>query len=205
MKLIRRFFSSVPKYLLWIVLSTLFWLWIFTIITDTSAEKKIVLYADAAAVADPGLSVELEKSMPEGIKMIRARSFSYLMFNEAASVDADIYIIREDDIEENIENFAPMDAAWAVGKSGVYYENGTAFGIRVYDAETGSGAAQDFIAYSVYDVPALRERTGIPPVNGDVEALPPCDYYLFFGANSLHCGKLDMAAYDIADAFLALP
>lgn len=217
MKIIRAFFSSAPKYMLWIVLSTLFWLWIFTLITDTSQDKKVTLFADVPALADPDLSVVLEESMPEGIKMVRARSFSYLMFNDSPIGVADIFIVRQSDIEEFRESFALLDPEWAKGRDGLYPIDGEPCGLLVYDAETDTGYAQDYITYAVPAQAATgsgassadKARTlggsadEDPSLAGEAPKAPE-DCYLFFGANSLHCGRIDDAAYRIADAFLAL-
>ena len=183
MKRVRRIFSSLPKYLLWAVLSTIFWMWIFTLITDTSAEKKVVLFADVPALADPDLSVKLEEDLPEGIKMVKARSFNYMMFGEAELLAGDIYVVRGSDIPSYYESFRPLPEHYAAGETCAY--EGTVYGLRVYDAASGSGAALSYVTYTGGE-------------KGED------DYYLCFGAASLHCGEKDEAAFAIADAFLAL-
>ncbi len=186
MRHLKAFFSSVPKYLLWAVLSTLFWLWIFTILNDAPAEKKVTLYADVPVLADPGLSVCLEQDLPEGIRMVRAHSFSYVMFGDAALTGADIFIVKGSDAERYRESFAPLPEAFAKRYPDALSVNGSPSGIRVFDAETGTGAACSYITYAEPGTAAE-------------------DYYLFFGAESLHCGRQDTAAYRIAELFLQLP
>ena len=185
MRRIRKILSSLPKYLLWAVLSTLFWMWIFTLITDTSAEKKVVLYADVSALADPELAVRLEEAMPEGIRMIKAHNFSYSMFSGSELMAADIYIVAGSSIPDYYESFLPLpDRYMSPGEETFSFQN-TVYGLRVYDAASGKGAASSYITYP----------------GGDHRAE---DYYLCFGVNSLHCGELDEAAFAIADVLLSL-
>ena len=184
MQYIRRFFSSIPKYLLWAVLSTLFWMWIFTLITNTTADKKVVLYADVPALEDPALAVKLEESMPEGIKMVKAHAFSYLMFIDAEIAGGDLYIVRGSDIPSYSENLAPLPASYAARGETAAHE-GVIYGLRIYDAASKTGAASSYITYT----------------GGDREAE---DYYLCFGISSVHCGELDEAAFVIADTLLSL-
>ena len=66
------------RYLLWLVVSFFFWAWIFTLITDAPAQKKLVLYADCPAMEREALDAVLEKAMPEGIRFVEARIFSAL-------------------------------------------------------------------------------------------------------------------------------
>ena len=185
MKIIRKFFSSLPKYLLWAVLSTLFWMWIFTLLTDTSAEKKVVIYADVPALADPDLAVKLEEDLPEGIKMIKVRSFSYMMFGEAELLAGDIYIVRGFDIPSYYESFQPLPARYRQEGENFAWQD-TVYGLRIYDEASGKGAALSYITYT-----------------GDSRG--DDDFYLCFGVNSVHCGEKDEAAFAIADALLTLP
>lgn len=184
MRRVRRILSSIPKYLLWAVLSTLIWMWIFTLITDASAEKKVVLYADVPELADPGLAVKLEESLPEGIKMVKAHSFSYSMFSGEELMASDLYIVRGSDIPSYYESFLPLPEAYAAGGETYAYQ-GVTYGLRVYDAASGKGAASSYITYT-----------------GGERAAE--DYYLCFGVTSLHCGKQDEAAFSIADTLLSL-
>lgn len=176
------FFGRLPKYLLWLVVSTLLWLWIFSFLTDAPAAKKVTLYANVPAMEDPALSIALEESMPEGIQMIRAHSFDYFMFGDPKTAGGDIYILPESALEQYREILAPLD--------GSQWQNaclvGTAYGVKVYDAESGSGAAMQYIRYTA-------------------EGFPGEDYYLCFGKDSLHAGAQDTAAYAAAEAFLELP
>ena len=55
----------------------------------------------------------------------------------------------------------------------------------MYDAATGKGAADGYISYWV---PGAESE----------------DYYLFYGANSVHTGKQDTAAYQVAERFMKI-
>ena len=184
MRRVRRLLSSIPKYLLWAVLSTLFWMWIFTLITNTSADKKVVLYADVPAVADPELAIELEKSMPEGIKMVKAHAFSYLAFIDAEIAGGDIYIVRGSDISSYAEDLLPLPEIYAA-KGETAGHQGVTYGLKIYDAASDTGAASSYITYT-----GGERKTE--------------DFYLCFGISSIHCGELDEAAFVIADALLSL-
>ena len=180
----RRFFSQLPLYLIWLVAAVMFWGWIFTLLTDTKPAKKVSLFADVDAMEETLLSAKLEESLPEGLRMVRARPFSYVMFDESQLLDADLYLVPEDEIEEFFESFAP--AGFVPEGAEVYEKDGQVYGIRVYDAGSGKGAALSYLTYQK---------------EGDASQ----DYYLFFGVNSLHTGEPDSAACEIAEAFYALP
>ena len=177
------FFGRLPKYLLWLVASTILWLWIFTFLTDAPAAKKVTLYADVPGLAEPGLSVALEESMPAGITMIRAHAFDYFMFGDPRTGGGDLYVLPVSAFAEYRGILSPINPPEGTD---CFYDGDTAYGVKVYDAASCEGAALDYIRY-----------TG--------EELPAEDYYLFFGKDSLHTGAQDMAAYAVAESFLHLP
>ncbi len=130
MRVLKNIASQFYLYLLWLLVSVLVWGWVFTRITDTAPEKKVTVFVNAYAVEARALSVELEKSMPEGIKMIRVRPFSYAMFEESSILGADIFIIKGSEIES-------------------YRDSLAGDGIKIYDARTGHGAARQYIRYTI--------------------------------------------------------
>ncbi|MBR1757785.1 MAG: hypothetical protein IJ744_03545 [Lachnospiraceae bacterium] len=181
--MIRRFFSQIYLYLLWLIVAVMFWGWIFSLKTDTSAEKKVMVFADVDAMDEVGLSAKLEEEMPEGIRMVQAHPFSYVIFNENLLVNADVFIVPENEIEELLDTFAPMERE----EGETYYEvDGVAYGKKIYDAATKEGPAKTFITYTT-------------------DKDDSQDYYLFYGIYSLHTGSLDEAAYEIANHLLCLP
>ena len=76
MRIIKNIFSKFYLYVLWTMLSLLFVGWIFTLITDTTPKNKVTLYADVSKIEDIELRLELEKSKPEDIKMVKVHPFS---------------------------------------------------------------------------------------------------------------------------------
>lgn len=183
MKRVRTFFGGLPKYLLWLLLSSMFWMWIFTFVKDAPKSRKIVLYASVPAIEEKALSIRLEEQLPAGIRMIRARSFDYVMFDADRINDGDLYIIPASAVEDYLSAYLPIEAD---GEHEYYRHDGQAYGIKIYDAQTGRGAAAAYIRYTE---PGKAAE----------------DYYLFFGKNSLHAGERDLAAYEVARVLLQLP
>lgn len=177
MKAIKRFFAALPAYVLWLLFSALFWAWIFGFVTDTRPEKKLTLFVDCAVCRDTELAVELEKQLPEGIKMVKVHPFSYAVFGERELLGADLYIVPASRAGDYADSFLPLNRALSAKADGLWSRDGTAYGLRLYDAAAGEGAATDYIGYT-----AEGEE----------------DYYLFFGVRSLHCAALSGAGDDSA-------
>ena len=190
MKILRNIFSQLHVYVLWLLLSTMFWGWIFaSFVNDTSPEKKVTIYVDAPAVADTALDAALEPYLPKGLRMVRSHPFSYAVFDTAALMGADIYIVPASRAEEYRGSFLPLGDAFPSVPGERWEWDGRAFGLQVYDAGTGQGAGQTYITYALPDQAAE-------------------DYYLFIGEGSLHAagltGRGDNAALEICEAFLQL-
>lgn len=187
MRRFKRFTGLIPLLILWLMGSVLLWGWIFTRLTDTVPQRKIVLFVDGEVPRSVELAAVLEESKPEGIKMIQVHPFSYAMLNGDALRSADLYLVRASDAEQYREWFAPLPPAMISGKN--LPEDGRS-GLKAYDAVTGKGAASEYIAY----MPAGAE---------------PEDYYLFFGASSLHVpgmeNAVDDAALSVARTLLSMP
>lgn len=182
MSVVKKIFARVPAYVIWLMLSVALWGWIFGRITDTAAENKIVLFVDAYDVQDTALAVRLEEEKPEGIRMVQVHPFSYVLFQSETLLSADLYIIKESDAADYLDSFLPLTEAAPDGWS----LDGTPYGLLAYDAQTGQGAAADLITYTL-------------------EGMPEENYYLFFGANSLHTGQVDDAAFRVAERLLSGP
>ena len=188
MRVLKNILSQLHVYVLWLLLSTVFWGWIFTsFVADTSPEKKITIYIDAPRVADTALDIALEEHLPRGIRMVRAHPFSYAVFDTDALLDADIFIVPASRAAEYIDSFAPLSGPFLEAAEARWERDGTVYGLRVYDAETGASAAGDYITYAA------------PGQEGE-------DFYLFIGSRSLHAasfnGSGDDAALETARAFL---
>ncbi|MBQ2062113.1 MAG: hypothetical protein II458_05485 [Oscillospiraceae bacterium] len=183
MRVIKNILSQLHIYVIWLILATLLWSWIFLFVTDTVRTKKVMVFIDAAC-QDVELRMELEKDMPKGLRMIQVRPFSYFLFDDENLLRADIYIVPASKVEAYRDSFTPLNGGELPG-----YTVSSEGGIRIYDAAAGSGAAKEFITYTV------------PGEEGE-------DYYLFFGAQSVHSAFAnetgDDAALAVAEALLHL-
>ena len=157
MRVLRAIWSKLHVYVLWLLISAIFWGWIFTLVADAPAAKKVTLLIYAPECRETELDLELEKSIPAGIRQIRAHLFSYALFEEEDELSsADLYVLPARDASEMPAAFRPLPEELAE-REGVFLADGTAYGLPV------GGAAASFVGY--------------PP--GE-------DYYLFFGAKSGH-------------------
>lgn len=136
MKMLKNIVSRFHIFLLWLLASVMFWSWIFTIVTDTSPDKKVTVYCHVPAVQDTALAVALEEHMPDGLEMIKVHSFDYVMFDEESISQGDVFIIPASEIELFAGDLAPV---------------GEERGVMVYEASTGAGTAMDYIQYADED------------------------------------------------------
>ena len=165
-RFLRNVLSQLHSFAAWAIVAAIFTGWIFTNVTDTKAAKKVEIFVNAYEMENMELRLELEENLPEGIRMIKVHRFTEALFGDRTFLNADIYIVRASDVEELRDAFSGE-------------------GIKVYDAETGSGAADGYISYWV---PGAESE----------------DYYLFYGINSLHTGKQDTAAFYVAERFMEI-
>ncbi len=165
-RFLRNVFSQLHSFAAWAIVAAIFTGWIFTNVTDTKAAKKVEIFVNAYEMENMELRLELEENLPEGIRMIKVHRFTEALFGDRTFLNADIYIVRASDVEELRDAFSSE-------------------GIKVYDAETGRGAADGYISYWV---PGAESE----------------DYYLFYGINSLHTGKQDTAAFYVAERFMEI-
>lgn len=184
MTVLKNFFSQWYKYLLWLLLSVIFWGWIFTLLTDAPAEKKLVLCVDARELQDQALAELLGESMPEGIRQVDVHSFDYYIFDTEELRTADLYVVGEHRAEKYIESFRPLgETGLVTGERRLWTHDGTAYGVLIFDAASGEGAAKDYIAYAQ---PGEEQE----------------NYYLFFGAESAH--REDGKATELAEHLLSV-
>lgn len=173
------------RYVLWTLISAVFWSWIFTLLFSAPVKKKVVLYADLPSIDDRGLSIALEEDLPEGIRRVPTNCFEDLMFDQNAVLHGDLYLIPESHAETYLDSFAPIDPANFPDAS-FYESDGEAYGILVYDESTGLKIAGKYVYY-----------------------LPGERCWLFFNRDSVHLGTGDRAADDaaitVAQHFLNLP
>lgn len=183
MRVLRRIFSRFYVYVLWFFFAFLFCGLVFSRLGDTGAAHKITLYADVPAMRDTELASELEREMPEGIRMVKVHPFSYAMFDTDDLLGADLYIISESHVEEYADSFRIIEGVTFDSEGGCF-RDGKLWGALVWNAEKGEGIATDYIDY------------------------PDEDCWLFFNKDSQHIlsmsGEGDDAAVLIARRLLDL-
>ena len=136
MRVVKNIFSQLHTFVLWLLVSALFWGWIFTFVTDTSPEKKVTVYCRVPAVEDTAMAAALERDMPEGLRMVKVHSFDYVMFGTDAFDRGDVFIIPASEDPDFVKDLLPLEG-----------EQGT----EIYDAGTGEGAATAYIQYGDED------------------------------------------------------
>lgn len=185
MKTVKTILSNLPLFIIWALASVMIWAWIFTITTDADPSRKLVVFVEADSADVKALDLELEKELPDGIKMIRVHTFDYAMFDDGSIQSADIYIVRTSDMEQYAADLAPLPDGFDGEK---YTIDGKAYGVKAYDAKTGRGIADGFIRYDTGS--GARE-----------------DRWLCFGAKSLHLASnenaVDGSAADLARRLLS--
>lgn len=173
MKILRAIWSKLHVYVMWLLASAIFWGWIFSLVSEVPAAERVTLFVYAAECRETELDLELEKSRPEGIRQVRAHLFSYAVFGEDELLHADLYVLPAAEAAKMPDAFRPLPESLAQ-REGVLALGGTACGLPV------GQAAASFVSYP-----------------------PDADYYLFFGAESVHAS--DGKAIGVAEAFLLLP
>lgn len=136
MKMLKRILSQWHSFVLWLLVSALFWSWVFTLVTDTSPENKVTVYCKVPEIRDTELAATLEERMPEGLRMIQVHSFDYVMFGVDAFYQGDVFIVPVSEVETYADVLAPVDGER---------------GWKAYDAATGSGIATAYIRYGDED------------------------------------------------------
>ena len=102
MKFLRNIFSQLHTFVLWLLISVLLWAWVFSFLTDTSREKKVMLFAHVGELHDRDLTLRLEAHKPEGIKMIKVHDFEYQMIDTSKTF-GDLYIVPQSELEQMLE------------------------------------------------------------------------------------------------------
>ena len=184
-----RFFSLLPGLMLWAMFSLLLWCWIFSLITDAVPARKVVLYVDGAVSSPVELAVRLEEDLPDGIRMVQVRPFSYAMMDGESIRRADLFILPEGDLETYRDWFAPLPDAFGRTAEDLTAPDGVPLGVPVYDGESRLSVADTFILYTASGAPGQR-------------------WYLCFGNQSLHTpgnpDAVDSAAVSVAESLLRL-
>lgn len=184
MKKRKGFSDLAPLMLLWLMLSVLIWGWIFTFLTDTAPENKIVLFADAVTPGAEDMALALEEHLAEGIQMVKVYPFTRAMMNGDELEGADLFIVGASKVEVYRELFRPLPEEMLEAGDILKIE-GQPLGVKIFDQASGKGGAGRYITY-------LNEY-------GEPE-----DFYLFFGAKSLHVAGNEQAVDHQAVKFAQL-
>lgn len=188
MKTVKRVLSLTPLLLLWLVLCVLVWGFVFTRITDTAPENKIVIWINAQVPRATDLAVKLEEGLSGRIGMVQVRPFGYNLMGESAMKDGDLYIVRASDVDTYLDWFAPLPGD--LRDESTLSRDGVALGVTAYSAQDRFGIAEEYIEY---EAPAENAQ----------------NYYLIFGKNSLHNPDAENAAdgmaVDAAKLLLIIP
>ena len=102
-------FRQMHMYIIWILLSAVIVSFLFNLATDTTQAKKVTIYVDAPSVSSALVETRLNEDLPEGIKMTKVHTFSYHTFGMGALGADDIYLVKEENIEQYKDGFAPLE------------------------------------------------------------------------------------------------
>ena len=100
MRVLKNIWSQLHRFVFWAILSTIFWAWIFNVITDAPPAKKVTLYVMTDSCEDRALEEALEPARPEGIRLVRVHPFSYVLFDTQDALNADLYVIPGSQADE---------------------------------------------------------------------------------------------------------
>ena len=182
--MIKRILRNWHRYVFWAVISGIFVAWLFSLVTDKPAEKKVVLFADLPVIDAGPLEIALEEGKPEGIAYVQAALFDYAMIDQTEVLNGDLYLVPEPHMELFRASFAPIDRDAFPGAA-FYEADGNAYGILVSDPAVQLCIGGEYITY--YE---------------DVRC------FLCFNGESVHLGawndSADDAAIAVAQRFLTL-
>lgn len=181
----RRVSALIIPYILWTMAVVIIGGFIFSRITDTDPQHKIVIYADCDIRNGAELADLLERQLGDPIRMVKVRSFTHDLFGSTEIQDADLYIVSASKAERLRPWFRPLPDDFR-DRENLLMLDGEPYGIPVYDPDSADGALCAYLDY------AYRGT-----------------YYLVFSASSLHLsgneGSVDNRAADAAAALLEIP
>ena len=124
----RRQFGEILLYLLaWLMISILIVGSVFVRITDTDAAHKFTFSTTAGTESAVRLAERLEQNLPDGIRMVKVRPFTYYMFGGDELRNSDVFLISENEIPDYIGWFSPLPAEY--DREGAYFEDGVLLGV----------------------------------------------------------------------------
>ena len=83
------------RYVLWAVLSVVFWAWIVSRVTDARPQNKVVVYADLDLMDGRALSLQFDERLPDGIKYVEFDRFDDMIFSPTSVLTGDLYLIPQ--------------------------------------------------------------------------------------------------------------
>ena len=173
-------------FILWTMAVVIIGGFIFSRITDTDPQHKIVIYADCEIRGSAELADLLEQQLDDPIRMVKIRPFTYdMMFGSSEIQNGDLYIVSAAKAEGLRGWFVPLPENMR-DMDNLLVMEGIPYGIPVYSRET-----RDYTAAAYFDYD------------------PRETYYLVFSAASTHLagndGATDNRAAEAADALLEIP
>lgn len=128
--MLKNILSQWHKYLLWALLSLLFWPWIFSLVTEVPANSKLVLCVDAPALQEEEMARALSGELPEGIRQLAVHRFEYYLFDQKELSRADVYLVPESSAAAYAWAYLPLaEAGLDPGGHAVWEQDGVALGI----------------------------------------------------------------------------
>lgn len=144
--MIRQILRNWHRYVVWVIVSIMFWSWIVVRVTDALPKNKVVLYADLYEIDGDAVEQAAEPYLPEGIKFLEVNMFDSMLFQPTAVLTGDLYLIPERDMADYAASFVPLDRSAFAGAS--FYElDGQAVGVCVFDPDGSVAIAKDKIGY----------------------------------------------------------
>lgn len=179
--MIKEILRNWHRYVVWTLVSVMFWSWVVVRITDALPKNKVVLYADLYEIDGKAVEAAVEPDLPEGIRFMEVNMFDSMLFQPTAVLTGDLYLVPEMDIEAYAASFLPLDRSLFEGAAFYEYE-GNPIGVCVFDPDGSAAVGADMIGY-----------------------FPDQKCYLCINRESKHIGKVndspDDAAIVLAKAF----
>ncbi len=144
--MIKEILRNWHRYVVWVLVSVMFWSWIVVRITDALPKNKVVLYADLYEIDEKALEQAVENDLPEGIRFLEVNLFDGMLFQPTAVLSGDLYLVPESDMEAYGASFLPLSREAYPGAS-FYERDGEAIGVCVFDPSGSVAVAADRIGY----------------------------------------------------------
>ena len=163
--MIKKILGNWHRYVLWTIVSVMFWGWIISLVIRAPESQKVTLFADLPAMDGEALEIALEREKPEGIKYVQAALFDYAIIDASEVLSGDLFLIPESKAGEYLASFIPIDRSLFPGAS-FYESDGVAYGLLEYDEEAdlavGAASGPDGIV-----VEEIRQHAGSPLISGE--------------------------------------